>query len=259
MHDYPAIRSDLRDDNRGMHVIRGLYSADEVEEYRDYCHRFMKRAPVIYERINTDTMFDYVHPRSHDNVPRTYRIYQFLHNHTDDISARIIERALRIRDEIESAWLDDTIYRAEKEKLQSYVIVTRYMGDVGMLPIHQDYSGPAPLPLIQFWVSLSQMGVDYQKGNLVLHTRSGKSIRVEEDLSIKAGDAVIFDKSLFHEVEETLLAPDSKWGRWTVLIGARADRDSNWNSLRKRLRYNRLVKTVGSRLKRTVRFGTSQA
>ena len=33
---------------------------------------------------------------------------------------------------------------------QDYIIVTQYIENAGKLPIHRDYIGPAPFPLIQF-------------------------------------------------------------------------------------------------------------
>jgi hypothetical protein len=230
-------RHDLLNADAGFHVIRGLYSPEEVDSYRKACERFMSSATRIHERVMTDRMPDYVHPRSHDQVERTARIYQYFHNHRGDEIGLWLDRAMSLRNQIESAWLDEPAYLAEKNSLLEYVIVTQYHGNRGMLPRHNDYCGPAPKPLIQFWVALSEHGKDYEGGNLVLHTKSGKRYRVESDLGLKKGDALVFDKTVDHEVELTKMPSVDAIGRWTVLIGARAPRDGLLEALRKRALY----------------------
>ncbi len=232
------IREQLIADDKGFYVIKGFYSSDEVQQYLDYCQNFLKEGPVIHDRINTDRMFDYVHPRSHDHVARTSRIYQYFHNHDHGGVADFLGKAIRFRDQIEAVWLDDDVYRSERDKLQNYTIVTSYHGNHGMLPIHRDYYGPAKLPLIQFWVLLSTPEKDYFDGNIILHTATGKTIALEKDLGLQPGDAVIFDKHLEHEVEQTRDAGPQAKGRWTVLIGARAERDSCSKAWYKRIRHS---------------------
>ncbi len=238
MIDASEIRSSLLDRGVGFHVMRGLYSVQEVDSYRTECERFMRIGTKIRERITTATMPDYVHPRSHDQEQRTARIYQYFHNHSNDAVGRFLQRAMAIRNEVEQAWLGDPVYLSEQKALFDYVIVTQYYGNKGMLAKHQDYSGPAPFPLIQFWVVLSQPDEDYQGGNLVLYSKNGRRRRVEHDLAVRKGDALIFDKSLFHEVELTQIgSKEGALGRWSVLIGARAPCDSFWQAQKKRWLY----------------------
>jgi hypothetical protein len=235
--DTTVVRRDLLDNGKGFFVLEGLYSADQIDAYREACDSFIRRGKRIHERIMTDTMEDYVHPRSHDREERTVRIYQYFHNHRDDMIGEFLNRAMLIRNQIEEAWLDNAVYRCEKETLLDYAIVTHYYGNKGMLPKHQDYDGPAPFPLVQFWVALAQPGKDYEGGNLVLYSRNGRSRRVEMELGIRKGDALVFDKTLPHEVELTRVAGAGARGRWTVLIGARAPRDTVWSAARKRWLY----------------------
>jgi hypothetical protein len=234
MIDLERARNDLLDEAKGYFVIPGLFSAEEVNAYRERCDGFMRHGRRIQARIITDTISDYVHLRSHDAFERTARIYQHFHNHRHDETGKLFARAVGIRDEIEKIWLDHPVYRSEKETLFDYVIVTQYLGDKGMLKKHRDYEGPAPFPLIQFWTVLSEPGKDYEGGNLVLYSKNGASRRVEADLGLRKGDALVFDKTLPHEVELTRTPGDGALGRWTVLIGARAHRDSAWQALRKR-------------------------
>jgi hypothetical protein len=237
MIDVEQARHDLLDEDLGFHVVRGLYTPREIDSYRQACERFMRESKRIRERITTDTMEDYVHPRSHDQEERTARIYQYFHNHRDDMIGGLLQRAIGIRDAVEAGWMDEPVYRAEKTRLLDYVIVTHYYGNKGMLTRHNDYSGPAPKPLIQFWVALSEPGRDYEGGNLVLYSKNGRGRRVESDLGLSKGDALIFDKSLMHEVELTRMPGPDAAGRWSVLIGARAPRDSALTAARKRLLY----------------------
>jgi len=237
MIEVEKARSDLLDQDKGFYVIKKLYSEEKVDVYRQICERFIQHSKRIHERIISDTIEDYVHPRSHDQQERTARIYQYFHNHRGDMVGRFFDRAITIRNEIESGWVGNPVYRSEKETLLDYAIVTQYYGNKGMLTKHQDYGGPAPLPLLQFWVALSEPGEDYQNGNLVLYSKNGRSRRVETDLDMHKGDALVFDKSLPHEVELTQVAGEGALGRWTVLIGARAPRDTVWSAARKRWLY----------------------
>lgn len=142
MYSAEAMRAELRDDDLGFCVLRNFYSDWEIDEYRRECERFLHRGKVIHCRITTDSMRDYVHPKSHDDEARTYRIYQFHHNHRDDTIGQFLSRALALRGEIESAWLDDEAYRKEIGALQFHSVVTYYVRQKGMLPKHKDYSGP---------------------------------------------------------------------------------------------------------------------
>jgi hypothetical protein len=236
--DLDAIRADILADNRGFYVLKGFYSPDEVDAYRRECENFLKSGPVIQTRINSPRMPDYIHHRSHDGAERTQRIYQFFHNHLADGVGRFLRRAVELRDLIEAAWLDNPAYCSERDRLQNYMIVTRYEAGTGMLPRHRDYYGPAPKPLIQFWVLLSEPQRDYQGGNLVLFARDGTKYHVESGLGVTKGDALIFDKSLEHEVEVTGEADKNALGRWTLLIGARAQCDKAYQVVLKRIAYH---------------------
>ncbi|MDU0356359.1 hypothetical protein RS130_22900 [Paraglaciecola aquimarina] len=248
--DLVKIRDDLQSPDKGYFLIRNFYGQDEVQHYLSYCQTFLENGPVIHDRINSDTIKDYVHPRSHDQVNRTTRIYQYLHNHQNSSVSSFLKKALDFRESIEQQWLSDDVYKSEKEKLQDYVIVTSYHGNHGMLPRHRDYSGPTTLPLIQFWVLLTEPEVDYKNGNIIIHTDNGESIYLERDFNLKSGDAVIFNKRLEHEVEPTREAGEGAQGRWTVLIGARAERDTASQVLYKKVRHSNLAHRLASWIKR---------
>jgi hypothetical protein len=70
-------------------------------------------------------------------------------------------------------------------------------------------------------IFLTRPGVDYTGGDLILYTKGGDKINVQATLKLEKGDALLFDKSLYHEVEPTLPSESSDIGRWTAVIGAR--------------------------------------
>jgi hypothetical protein len=222
-----AARERLCDPDYGFVTIPNMLSLAEADRYREECDAFISTGPVYHARVNTDTMPDYVHPRSHDEMERAWRIYQFLHNKRSAETDEFLRSTLRFRDELESPWTVDPEYLHEKETLQNYVIVTKYAPDAGMLPKHKDYDGNVKSPLLQFLILLSEPDVDYREGEFILYTRSGRRLRLHQDLDVHKGDALLFDKSLYHEVEGTRSVPGNEVGRWTVLIGARAQRE-NW-------------------------------
>lgn len=240
MADADQIRDNILSHEMGFHVLRGFYSPYETQWIRENCQRFRKRGPFIHTRINTNSMRDYAHPRSHDGRQRTLRIYRYFHNHQQDRFGVLMQRAMKLRWEVEFPWRSDLVYRDELDTMQDYMIVTSYHHGTGMLPVHRDYEGPAPFPLTQFWVLLSQPGTDYRHGNLILHSMNGTQCRVECDLGLQAGDAVVFDKSLEHEVEVTYRGITDV-GRWTILIGARAQLDSHLLAMAKRILFSQRV------------------
>ena len=75
-----AYIADLLNPDKGYVLIQNYFSDAEIDQYRTECENFLHTGPVVVSRINTDWIPDYVHPRSHDKVGRTYRIYQYLHN-----------------------------------------------------------------------------------------------------------------------------------------------------------------------------------
>ena len=233
-----AYIADLLNPDKGYVLIQNYFSDAEIDQYRTECENFLHTGPVVVSRINTDWIPDYVHPRSHDKVGRTYRIYQYLHNTHSAPTTAFFEKALSIRNTIEETWLDDPHYRSEKETLQDYIIVTKYITDTGHLPPHRDYYGPAPFPLLQSLVLLSRMPDDYTGGDFRLRTKNGISLSLANDIGATKGDLLVFDKSLEHTVELTQAGTTTNLGRWSELVGARAIRDSRLRGVSKRLLYS---------------------
>jgi hypothetical protein len=128
---------------------------------------------------------------------------------------------LTLRNVIEENWLHDDQYRKSREGLYDYVQVTTYGKRSRGIDKHADYKGGTRYPLLQCLVFLSEPGVDYLGGDLMLHRKEGGPIYIQKTLQMKKGDALLFDKSLYHEVEPTEPSALSEVGRWTVVIGAR--------------------------------------
>src|SRR5262249_41728006 len=107
-----------------------------------------------------------------------------------------------------------------------------------------------PHPLLQSLVMLSDPHEDFEGGDFVMYTKSGRTISLEKDIVIRKGTLFLFDKSLYHHVEATKRGCGGNRGRWSVLIGARAPRDSGATTLWKRFRYGPLMRPVRNMVNR---------
>jgi len=228
-----AYAAELTDRTVGFVLLPGFLSAEEADCYRSACERFLKTGRRIHARINRPDMFDYVHPRmvlsdgritkgvGRNRDANTLRIYQFLHNRHPPETRAIFDRVLGLRDRIESHWTHDTAYREVRDQLFDYVQVTRYLEDSRGLPKHQDSKDRLPYPLLQCLILLSSPRVDYRGGDLALYPKQGPPVRMVADRGMAKGDLLLFDKTLFHEVEPTQPAPGSTLGRWSAVLGGR--------------------------------------
>jgi hypothetical protein len=230
-----SARCALLDSDKGFFVVRRAFTQVELDRYLANCNAFLKDGPTIFSRITTPGMYDYVHPRSFDSLPRTYRIYQFFPNHNVDFERSLFDRAMALREQIESLWDTDDAYRAERQRLQNYVIVTNYVPNSGLLRRHKDYRKPLKYPLMQMLVMLTMSGTDFAGGDFILHTQTGGRVSVQSDLKLLPGDILMFDKSLEHEVALVLPKEGGGRGRWSALIGARAPSHSRFEILLKRI------------------------
>lgn len=253
MHiDVEEIREQLLAPNYGYFVLRDFYDPSEIRAYYEECDAMLESSPRYHTRINSDRMPDYIHPRSHDDTARTYRIYQFLHNRHSDSTSAFFDKFLRLRYQIENEWTNDPTYVREQQQLQNYVIVTKYLPGTGMLPRHRDYSGPAQYPLLQSLVLLTDPVEDFRGGEFTLFTKAGGAVRVLDDCDLAAGDLFVFDKSLDHEVATTTPGKGFNRGRWSVLIGARAVRDSRLAALSKKVLFSPTLYPIMHRLRSAI-------
>lgn len=232
-------RRDILDPNKGYILLRGLCSSSQIDHYREECRRFMKTGRRIYTRINTDRIADYVHPRTplpNDSLEapnnssytaQTYRLYQYFHNKHSRETEEFFSKIMAIRNKIEQGWMHDSLYARERKALQEYVIVTKYIEDSQGLPKHRDYEGNVPYPFLQCLILLSEPNVDYEGGEFLLFTKRGNAVRIQSELGVRKGDALFFDKTLYHMVEPTKRS-GSGIGRWSVLVGARARKDGDY-------------------------------
>lgn len=224
---------DLCDSEKGYIVVRDCVSAEECERYRLECARFFEKGPVVHARINRPDMFNYVHHRyiapdgkvwSTKDARRQAnicRIYQFLHNRQSADTRILIQRILALRNRIEERFLHDAAYRTERERLMDYVQVTHFLNNDNGLSRHRDCQTTYRYPFLQPFTLLSEPGEDFDGGNLVVWTRTGRAVRFPKDIPIGRGDLVLFDRRLEHGVDPTLGAGRSGVGRWSVVVGAR--------------------------------------
>jgi hypothetical protein len=214
---------DLLSAERGYILRRAFLSPDEADQYRQESHLFLTTTRRVYRRIHRYAKKDYVWSTDRAIRPGdfTYRIYQSLRVRHSPDTERILQSALKLRNDIEAHWTHDAQYRATKAGLYDYVQVTTYGSRSEGIAKHCDFKGNTRYPLLQFLVLLSEPDQDYRGGALILYPRKGKPINIQKTLKLKKGDAFLFDKSLYHEVEATEPAPRAGVGRWTAVIGGR--------------------------------------
>jgi hypothetical protein len=213
----------LLNPTKGYAFRRGFLEPRQAEKYRSDCARFLQTTKRIYKTIHRYSKRDYIWSPDRKIVPGefTYRIYQSLQDkHSSDTEA-IFDQMLSLRNAIEETWLTDDRYRASREGLYDYVQVTTYAKHSEGIEKHNDYKGNAPYPLLQCLVFLSQPDLDYRGGDLILYPKEGAPINIQRGLDIKKGDALLFDKSLYHQVEPSEPSELSDVGRWTAVIGGR--------------------------------------
>ncbi len=229
--NYEDLGKQISNKGIGYAIVRGLFSSEEIDRYRNECNEYIKKGRKVYARIIRDDLPDYVHPRTvfedgtigtPDMPASNWRIYQYFHNKHTDETESFFKKVLTIRDRIEQQWEDVPGYLSEKQKLINYNIVTKYIESSNGLPKHIDYRGEAPFPFIQSVVLLSTPEIDYKGGDFILYSKDGSKVSLQNDLKMEKGDVFFFDKSLPHEVLPTEISEASNIGRWSVLIGARA-------------------------------------
>ena len=214
--------------NKGYYVYNNFASSNDCILLREVISKKILKSREYHTRINSNTMPDYTHKRSHDEISRTTRYYSFYHNASKwtDIEKKISSKGIEIRDQIESVWIDkDKEYTKIKSSIQDYNIFTKYNESTGMLPPHRDWPNKLKYPLLQFNLILSQQQIDFNGGEFVFENYNQKNIKIHKDLKMKIGDALLFDKYLLHSVDLTEKGI-TDIGRWSVLIGARAHKIS---------------------------------
>jgi hypothetical protein len=237
--------NDLLNPEKGYILRRRFLTIDAADRYRNECQRFLQTTNAIYKKIHRYCKHDYVWAEDGRVLPGvfSYRIYQSLHAKHSVETEDIFRTMISLRNKIEANWLHDDRYRKSRKGLYDYVQVTSYGTPSDGIARHRDYYGKAPYPLLQCLIVLSEPGEDYRGGDLILHTKSGISINIQATLNLQKGDALLFDKSLDHEVQPIFPSASSRIGRWTVNIGAR------YPSPALTARAWRLIHVVGSQAK----------
>jgi hypothetical protein len=214
---------DLVSPNKGYIVKRGFLTSGEADRYRLECEQFLRTSETIYKKVHRYAKHDYILSGSGTVIPGsfTYRIYQSLSCRHSRATEEMFQRMLSLRDDIEGNWLGNPLYKKVRQDQYDYVQVTSYGKPCAGIAKHCDYQGKAPYPLLQCLILLSRPNLDYTGGDLILYTKGGDRLNVQETLGLEKGDALLFDKSLYHEVEPTFASHSSEVGRWTAVIGAR--------------------------------------
>lgn len=225
-HTIESDIADLVSPHKGFIVKRNFLTPEQADRYRSECEWFLQTNKRIYKKLTIYNRYDkrdFVVSSNGKIIPgqHTYRIYQSLHSKHSEETEGLFQKVLSLRNEIEDNWLFDDRYRRIKQELYDYVQVTTYGKHGGGISKHCDYTGDAPFPLLQCLILLSQPGLDYLGGDLVLYRKSGGALNIQKTLNVAKGDALLFDKSLYHEVAPTEPSALSDVGRWTAVIGGR--------------------------------------
>jgi hypothetical protein len=220
MIDFDAALKDLEKD--GYTVLRDVLTTQEVEEYRQECGRAFDTAPRLEGKVYIAGVTpDYVQPwmiHAARHEVASYRLYQFYHNPLAPNTKRIVDTVIEIRDRLETRWPEIQDYN-KRNNLVDYNIVATYAPTSGYQSRHKDAEGALSHPALQCEILLTEPGVDYTDGDLLLHLFDGRTVSTNE-AQVHVGDLIVFDKRLDHEVTATLPIKGGR-GRWMALIGAK--------------------------------------
>ena len=237
LSDLNYLRSEII--KKGYFVIKKFATAEDCILLRQKIGKKIIDNPKYDSRINSDFMPDYSHKRSHDNIDRTTRYYSFYHNFSkwSQIEKKILQKGIDIRNQIEEGWINlNEDYKYHKKILQNYNIFTKYEESTGLLRPHKDFPKKLKYPLLQFNLILSEFGKDYNNGEFIFSDYKENKVKIHNDLECNIGDALLFDKYLTHSVETTEKGKNNI-GRWSVLIGARAEKVTYLQEKKIRLKY----------------------
>ena len=206
-----SIRSEIL--NKGYYVYNNFASSDDCILLREVISKNIDNSPKYNIRINSNTMPDYTHERSHDEISRTTRYYSFYHNVSKwtDIEKKVLHKGIDIRNEIESIWIDkDEEYKKIISSIHDYNIFTRYNESTGMLPQHRDWPDKLRYPLLQFNLILSQEQIDFNSGEFIFEDYNQKNIKLIKDEGANIYDLfkyknVIVTSSSAKKIQERIL------------------------------------------------------
>lgn len=220
MIDYAAALKDLERD--GYTIIRNVLTKDAVEAYRQECAKEFDTAPRLEGKVYVAGVTpNYVQPwmiHGEKHIVASFRLYQFYHNPLAPNTKHIVDTIVGIRDTLEKRWPEIQEYN-RRNNLVDYNIVAKYAPTSGFQSIHKDAEGTLTHPALQCEILLTEPGVDYKDGDLLLHLFDGRTVSTNE-AQVHVGDLIVFDKRLDHEVTATLPVEGGK-GRWMALIGAK--------------------------------------
>jgi len=230
---------DLVNPEKGFFLFKGFLTQEQVDDYRLECESLFHTVPQVAKwpgygegRVNRDDMYDYVNPKLDKKGQVAYwRLFQFMQNPHSPETEKIFDKALSLRNHIEKHWLYDLEYKKNKESLGDYVQTTHHVEDGRGLAKHTDFKGILTFPLLQCVILLSRPDHDFRGGELLVYTKSGRCVQIHSELKMDKGDALFFDKSLFHEVKPTYHVPSNTVGRWSAIIGARYGLPTKQHSL----------------------------
>lgn len=220
--DHDKALADIERD--GFTIIRNFLPQEVFEEYRLECAKQFETAPHLEGKVYVPGKTpDYVQPwviNTDRHEIASSRLYQFYHNKHSANTQTIVDAVLSVRDKIEEKWPEIQDYN-RRNGLVDYNIIANYAPTCGFLNKHRDAEAELSHPALQCEFLLTEPGVDYLGGDLILHLLDGRRVSTN-DLLPHVGDAIFFDKRVAHEVTETRPSENKlAKGRWMALIGAK--------------------------------------
>lgn len=218
--DLQAARSDILNQKKTAHVIHRFLHPESLQTYFSELRSIFESAPRVKDKPTQYNGADCVQPWIYDHQRKAFmvhRTYLFPHNERGSARGAVHHSIMQARDDLEAPWSNQEAYR--EHRYRSFHILTKYEDGVDGYPRHSDVPYDHPTPMLQCWLQLSQPGVDYSGGDLILYPPAGGQLSLAKDLRVQAGDLVFFDKRTEHEV--TPCKPIAcGLGRWIIIVGA---------------------------------------
>ena len=209
----------------GYYVLRSFISCEQTEKMRKISELMLQRVPWLPGKtyqpgVTPDYALNWLYSQDKTQLA-SVRLMMYQHNEQDPVLREVIDVVTGLKDELDKHW-PETIAFYRKQKMASMCIVSRYENEAGYYPQHKDAPGDLNNPLPQMQMLLSEPGVDFQNGDLVLHFENGETLSSSE-LALCPGDLFIFDKRITHSVDQ-VLAGETEIGRWMALFGVSVKR-----------------------------------
>lgn len=212
--------------------LKAFFSSHELETYWEYMKVHFLGSNVKYGKLFGKEYSNYITPWITDKFGfcSSFRVYTQEHTRLNFVEQKLLPLRKQL-EEIEDE-LGSNITRN-----RIFFDINAYYFASGSYPKHRD----AEMEFCEYQcqMMITQPGVDFMGGDLMLEDNSGVEISLLHDLGGEAGDLLIFDKRLLHWVTKSTSAQNGR-GRLISLfdssINVSADQKNTVNLLSRRQR-----------------------